>query len=463
MSGAGPTSVALFTRDLRVHDNPVLRAAVDDGGAVLPLFVVDDGIAELGFRSPNRAAFLADSLADLDRTLRERDGGLVVRSGDVVREVTRLAGQVDARRVHVAADVSRYAHRRAERLREALEPDGRELVVHESVVTVLAPGEVTPTGGKDHFAVFTPYHRRWAAVTPRTPLGAPRTVRLPAGVRAGPVPSAAELGATGTAPELMRGGETEARRRLSAWCRAVGRYDEEQDGLAVDGTSRLSPYLHLGCLSATEAAHRVGSGSSGGGSAGAAAFVRQLAWRDFHHQVLAARPDAARQDYRTHHDRWRTDRQALDAWKRGRTGVPIVDAGMRQLLAEGWMHNRARLIVGSFLAKTLYLDWRLGAEHFLAHLVDGDVANNQLNWQWVAGTGTDTRPNRVLNPLAQARRRDPEGDYVRRWVPELAGVAGRRVHEPWTLPADERDALDYPPPIVDLDEAHRAFHAARGR
>jgi deoxyribodipyrimidine photo-lyase len=189
-------------------------------------------------------------------------------------------------------------------------------------------------------------------------------------------------------------------------------------------------------------------------------FVRQLAWRDFHHQVLAARPRAAHDDYRPRGDRWRDDEHALAAWQAGETGIPIVDAGMRQLLAEGWMHNRARLIVGSFLTKTLYVDWRAGAAHFFRHLLDGDVANNCMNWQWVAGTGTDTRPNRVLNPLRQAERFDPDGEYVRRYVPELSDVDVRYVHRPWELP--DKEHKGYPPPIVDLAEGRARFLAARG-
>jgi deoxyribodipyrimidine photo-lyase len=450
-------AIALFTRDLRLHDNPVLRAA-GEHDRVVPLFVLDSGITDAGFGCPNRVAFLLDCLHDLDGGLRERGGRLVVREGAIVEQVRAVAGEVGAGEVHVAADVSGYARRRARALRTALEEDGRELVEHEGVVTVLPPGAVTPTGGKDHFAVFTPYHRRWAGVSTRRPLGAPRSVSLPR-IAAGSLPDAAALGAKreALAPELPRGGETEARRRLREWTDEVEDYADRQDQLGRDGTSRLSPYLHFGCLSATEAAHRVGTGSPG-----AAGFVRQLAWRDFHHQVLAARPDAAHADYRTRRDRWHRDDDAFDAWREGRTGYPIVDAGMRQLLAEGWMHNRARLVVGSFLTKTLYLDWRRGAAHFLAHLVDGDVANNQLNWQWVAGTGTDTRPNRTLNPLAQAHRRDPDGDYVRRWVPELAGVEGGAVHEPWKLPREVREQLDYPERIVDLDEAHQRFREARG-
>ncbi len=187
-----------------------------------------------------------------------------------------------------------------------------------------------------------------------------------------------------------------------------------------------------------------------------------MAWRDFHHQVLAARPDAARADYRPRGDAWREDPEALQAWREGRTGYPIVDAGMRQLRTEGWMHNRARLIVASFLTKTLYLDWRAGARHFLDHLADGDIANNQLNWQWVAGTGTDTRPNRVLNPLRQAERYDPTGRYVRRWVPELAGLENpREAHQPWRLGTSTLRRLGYPSPIVDLDTARNRFRAAR--
>ena len=190
-------------------------------------------------------------------------------------------------------------------------------------------------------------------------------------------------------------------------------------------------------------------------------FVRQLAWRDFHHQLLAARPDATHQDYRPRGDRWRDDDQALDAWRQGRTGIPIVDAGMRQLLAEGWMHNRARLIVASFLTKTLYLDWRAGAQHFFDHLLDGDVANNCLNWQWVAGTGTDTRPNRVLNPVRQSERYEPNGDYIRRWVPELDSLRPADIHQPWRLGGTELRRRHYPPPIVDLDSARDRFHQAR--
>jgi deoxyribodipyrimidine photo-lyase len=198
-------------------------------------------------------------------------------------------------------------------------------------------------------------------------------------------------------------------------------------------------------------------------TAGGEAFIRQLAWRDFHHQVLAARPEVATTDYRTRHDHWRCDDTAAQAWRDGRTGYPIVDAGMRQLQREGWMHNRARLITASFFTKTLYLDWRLGARHFFDLLVDADVANNQLNWQWVAGTGTDTRPNRVLNPLRQAERYDPNGDYVRRYLPELQDIPGPAVHQPWKLDRRHRARLDYPDPIIGLRDGADYFRTFRDK
>ncbi|MFE4417961.1 cryptochrome/photolyase family protein [Streptomyces sp. NPDC056817] len=453
-------SVVLFTADLRVHDHPPLRAALDGSRHVVPLFVRDRAVDGAGFAAPNRLAFLADCLHGLDAELRRRGGRLVVRGGGLVDQVCEVAREADADEVHMAADGSGFAHRREERLRRALEADGRRLHVHDTVTTAVTPGVLTPSAS-DHFAVFTPYFRQWSGQRLRAPLGAPRTVRVPDGVASDELPSrpaAADL-STGLAP----GGEAEGRKRLAAWLRSgVGAYEERHDDLAGDATSRLSPHLHFGTLSPVELVHR----ARGAGGPGAEAFVRQLAWRDFHRQVLAARPAAASADYRTKHDRWRSERSAredVEAWREGRTGYPIVDAAMRQLLHEGWMHNRGRLLTASFLTKTLYVDWRVGARHFLRYLVDGDIANNQLNWQWMAGTGTDTRPNRVLNPVTQAKRYDPDGTYVRRWVPELAGLDGPAVHEPWKLQGPARAALDYPDPVVELSEGLARFKRARGR
>ncbi|NUP47432.1 MAG: deoxyribodipyrimidine photo-lyase [Catenulispora sp.] len=435
-----PPAIALFTRDLRVHDNPVLAAAAAAAdGRVVPLFVLDDGI--LPTISAPRRRFLTECLADLDDGLRRFGGRLVLRAGDVVAEVCRVAGETDATQVHLAADVTGYAHARQRGLAAALQAQGVALHLHDQVHTVLPPGELRPAD-RDHFSVFTPYWRRWAEAPLRAPAAPPR-ITVP-DLASRPLPEDRSKADGG-----LRGGESAGRKRAWQWLRhTVDRYEDIHDDLAADATSKLSPYLHFGCLSATELAARASRDHPGPGTQ---AFLRQLCWRDFHHQVLDARPDAAHTDLRPRGE-WREDADALAAWTAGQTGIPIVDAGMRQLAAEGWMHNRTRLITAGFLTKTLGLDWRAGAAHFAHHLLDADVANNTLNWQWTAGTGMDTRPNRVLNPLRQAARYDPAGDYVRRHVAELADVTDpAHIHQPWRLGAAALEKCGYPMPVVEVE------------
>jgi deoxyribodipyrimidine photo-lyase len=446
------TVVVLFTRDLRVRDHPALDAACRTGDRVVCLFVLDDAVLAR-FGAPNRVAFLLESLDDLDASLRARGNGLVVRRGDTVDETMRCCHDEAASAVFVSEDVSAYARQRELRLHRACREQRLDLQVWPGV-TVAPPGSIVPTGGQDHFRVFTPYWARWRAAPRRSVLRAPP--RVP-----GTSPPQTALRVTRpVAPRtrlsrgLPSGGETAGRARLTAWLRGgPSSYGALHDELAADATSRLSAYLHFGCVSALEVVQRAAA------RAGAEPFVRQLCWRDFHHQLHAARPDATRHDIRTRGDRWRSDPDAFEAWRAGRTGYPLVDAGMRQLQDDGFMHNRARLVTASFLVKHLYLDWRLGAGHFAAWLVDGDVASNVGNWQWVAGTGADTRPNRVFNPVRQALRFDPAGDYVRRWVPELAGLDASSIHEPWRL--GRRRPRRYPLPIVDHEHAVERFRAAR--
>lgn len=443
----------LFTRDLRVRDNPALSAAVAAGPTV-PLFVVDDGLGAAP-RSANRQAFLLASLVDLDASLRSLGGGLVCRRGDFVDEALAIAKQVAADTIHVADDVSAFARSRLARL-EAAAGRERVRVVRHPGVTVVPPGAVEPVGGGE-FKVFTPYYRRWLEVPWRSQAATPSHFEPALAVSGGSLDDLlAALGgpATGTpAHGLPAGGETAGLDRLKSWAADhLHAYDARHDDLPRAATSQISPYLHFGCLSPGEVAARLLDRPGG------AAFVRQLCWRDFYHQVLAARPDAAHADYRDRGDRWLADPEAIAAWKEGRTGYPVVDAGMRQLLAEGFMHNRARMVVASFLTKDLYVDWRVGAAHFMEHLVDADVANNQLNWQWTAGTGTDTNPHRIFNPITQGHRFDPHGHYVRRYVPELAGLRGKAVHDP--TPAMRR-ASGYPAPLVDHHEAIAAYRARK--
>jgi deoxyribodipyrimidine photo-lyase len=313
--------------------------------------------------------------------------------------------------------------------------------------SVVRAGELAPED-RDHYRVFTPYWRRWRDV-PLTPVeGAPGRLPPLVGVEAGALPVLRDLTRVPPSRGLVRGGESAGRNRLDAWLReGLGRYEEDRDQLDPGATSGLSADLHFGCLSAVEVVARARR------CGGADAFVRQLCWRDFFGQLLAANSRLQREDLHRRGESWRDDDEAFAAWRDGRTGYPIVDAAMRQLMRDGWMPNRARLIVGSFLTRTLRLDWRLGADVFFELLVDGDVANNVGNWQWVAGTGANTRPNRVLDPVRQAKRFDPDGDYVRRYVPELAALEGPSIHEPWNAPSGR--IRGYPEPIVDHDESRR--------
>jgi deoxyribodipyrimidine photo-lyase len=430
------TAVVLFTRDLRVHDNPTLAAACANADQVVPLFVLDPKLGEL---SANRSRFLHQSLADLRTSLRDRGGDLVLRSGDPVAEAMNVAREAGADMLGVAADVTSYAKKRESRLRDACDQERVSLRLFPGV-TVVDPGELRPGGGGSAYKVFTPYHRAWTAAKWRDEVATPRQITLPE-IAAGRLPKAPD----GESPDAAEGGESEGRRRLTAWLGRLDGYAERHDDLPGDGTSRLSPYLRFGCLSPLAVA-------GAAMARGAEPFLRQLCWRDFYYQVAHSFPEISTRPFRPNaNDGWRDDPDALRHWQDGRTGVPIVDAGMRQLRAEGWMHNRARLITAAFLTKHLGVDWRPGLQWFFRWLLDGDVPNNSGNWQWVAGTGNDTRPYRRFNPIRQAGRFDPEGVYVRRYIPELESINGPAVHEPWRLPDEVRRKLDYPGPL----ESHR--------
>ena len=470
-------TLVLFTRDLRVHDHPALVAAAA-GRRLIALFVLDDDILSRPYAAPNRLQMLVDALADLRAALRDLGNDLVIARGrpvDIVRELS-IAFRVGA--IHCSADVSAFARRREAALAAVADEVGATFTAHPGVMLV-DPPLVRATGGA-HFKVFTPYWRRWSQVTPRPVLGVPDLPPAPDGLDPSALPTLGDLTDGTPAPLLTPGGEVAARARLAWWMDGpVDDYSDGRNRMALDATSRISAPIHLGCLSVTEVAAGLEPRRPGHES-----FLQELCWRDFNHQLLDARPDLASNDVRTKEDRWREAPDELRAWEQGRTGYPVVDAGMRQLVSEGWMHNRARMVTASFLTKHLYIDWRHGARYFLHHLVDGDLANNFAQWQWTAGTGTDSRPNRMFNPVIQGERYDPDGSYVRRWVPELSGVAGKAVHQPRTdadaggrSPStlfDEQGAdvevsgprsggsADYPGPIVDHREARERFLSARG-
>ena len=443
------TAVILFTRDLRLHDQPALAQAAREAEYVVPLFVLDDGILGADFASPNRVGFLLESLADLDESLRGLGARLVARRGDIVAETAKLVRETGAEAVFLSQDSSAYARRRESRLE-----DVAPLRVSPGL-TVVAPDALAPVGGT-YFQVFSPYFRAWQRAPFRKLEEPPGKLKLPDGIDSGALPERRELVAGARSSELMaRGGETAGRERMAQWLDDGLEGYGDRHSLDRRSTSRLSPYLHFGCISPRELVERAGDRKGGPG------YVRQICWRDFYQALLHANPETPREDLRPRGDHHLDDSETLARWQEGMTGYPIVDAGMRQLAREGWMHNRARLITASFLAKHLYLDWRLGARHYSGLLLDGNVASNTGNWQWVAGTGVDTRPYRVYNPTLQGRRHDPSGDYVRRYVPELAELGSAEIHEPWLLPEPARGALGYPERVVEHREAVARFRSAR--
>ena len=419
---------------------------------VLPAFVIDPDL--WSHASSPRKAMLAANLRALDSSLAAQGGRLHVARGRPEEVLSNLADRLNIDHIHWNADYTPYARRRDERIGSLL-PATRH---HGQVVH--PPGSIlTNDGGR--YRVFTPFYRRWdqkpiespPPPTPVTVLSDPGT-GVPADEDA-PVPA----------------GETAALERLGRFEDLVDDYPDQRDRPDLDTTSRLSVDLKFGTIGPRTIIERLGTSTPG-----RKAFVRQLAWRDFYADLLDAAPEsvneALRPDYRS--IEWEDDPEGLQAWKVGRTGYPIVDAGMRQLIGEGWMHNRVRMIVASFLVKDLLIDWRLGERHFRHVLLDADVASNVGNWQWAAGTGADAAPYfRIFNPVTQSKKFDPSGDYIRRWVPELAQVASDHIHAPWDAPPLELAASGvvlgdtYPDPIVDhafaRERALARYQAGLGR
>jgi deoxyribodipyrimidine photo-lyase len=453
------TAILWFRRDLRIHDHPALCAALEAGERVVPVFCLDDGLLRGRHASGPRTQFLLECLANLDDSLRERGSRLFVRHGRPDHEIAKLAGAFDAGSVHFSADVSPFARARQEQVAAALEADGVAARAHPGLFAVDRLRDLT-TGAGHAYTVFTPFYRNWESQPRRDVYRAPSVLPDPGSkVPGGELPKLEDLGLRQECRDPMPGGEDAARQALDRFLSGpIDDYEEGRDRLSGENVSRLSPYLHFGCLSPRAIEDRLGGGPS------AVAFRRQLCWRDFYAHVLGHFPANARSEYQARYRgkiRWSHATQRFAAWCEGQTGFPAVDAGMRQLRREGWMHNRARLLVGSFLTKDLGIDWRWGERWFMRLLLDGDEASNNGNWQWIASVGVDPQPafRRIFNPARQQERFDPDGDYVRRYVPELANVPDRHLTEPWTMPEDVqaqagcRIGTDYPAPIVDHKQA----------
>lgn len=449
------TSVLWLRRDLRLRDHPALVAAFESAGAggVLPVFVVDPQL--LG--TSRRAGALVEALANLDEVY---DGALVVRCGRPADVLPALVREVGATSVHVSAETTPYGRRRDDRVRAAL-PVGVPMVATGSPYAV-TPGRVVKANGSP-YRVFTPFARAWREHGWRRPADVPPGLRWHRGPESDTVP-AVDAGRDPAAARAV--GENQAQARWSAFLAGgVADYGAMRDRPDVDGTSGMSAQLRFGTIHPRTMLADLAALTSVG--PGVATFVDELCWREFYADVLWHEPGSAWADLRTDLTGMRYDAPVgpeFSAWVEGRTGYPFVDAGMRQLAREGWMHNRVRMVTASFLVKDLHVWWPHGARYFFSRLRDGDVASNSHGWQWVAGTGTDAAPYvRVFNPVLQGERFDPAGDYVRRYVPELAHIAGRAVHRPWDVP--DGLAHGYPSRIVDHAaervEALRRHDAAR--
>jgi deoxyribodipyrimidine photo-lyase len=443
-----------FRRDLRLDDNPAWAAATACHDRVMAVFVIEPAL--MNAAGPVRRDQLLAHLHALDERLRTLGGGLALRAGPASRAIPGAISDSRAAALYCNADVTPFSVDRDRATRAAAGIPFR--VFHG--LTVHEPGSVLTGAGKLSRA-FSPFFRRWLAAD-RSPWPSGGAGR-PADLGGEPIPAP-------EGPVRQPPGELGAWQRVTSWLERVDEYPSTRDLPALDGTSDLSADLKFGTVAARTLVDVVGTATPGRVS-----FVRQLAWRDWWAHTLAERPDLphAALDRRYERIAWVDDRAGFERWCTGRTGVPIVDAGMRQLVATGWMHNRVRMICASFLVKDLLIDWRRGERFYRHHLVDADVAQNAGNWQWVAGTGPDAAPYfRIFNPVAQARRFDPRGDYVRRWLPELARLPASVIHQPSSADPTELAAagvtlgVSYPSPIVDHATARTrtlmAYKAALG-
>jgi deoxyribodipyrimidine photo-lyase len=465
-----------FRQDLRLADNPGLAAAVAAGRPVLPVYVLDE--SSPGRWRPGGASrwWLHHSLAALSAAIAEKGAPLILRRGAAAEAIPALVAETGATELHWNRCYEPFAIERDRALKQALSSAGITVASHNAAL-IAEPWTMRTKAGEP-YKVFTPFWRALRAErAPPPPLPAPAALAAPARL-----PASDALDSWGLLPrrpdwagglrQAWRPGEAGARERLAVFVDRVAQYGAARDRPAGDGTSRLSPHLHWGEVGPRQAWHAALAAAAAGGDEGSAeAFLRELGWREFAHHLLYHWPGLPERPWRPAFGSfpWATDASALAAWQRGATGYPIVDAGMRQLWQTGWMHNRVRMIAASFLVKDLLIDWRRGQDWFWDTLVDADLANNAAGWQWVAGSGADAAPYfRVFNPVLQGRKFDPDGSYVRRYVPELARLPETWIHEPWAAPPEILAAAgvalgrDYPQPLVEHGAARdRALAAYR--
>ncbi|MFZ0545314.1 MAG: deoxyribodipyrimidine photo-lyase [Candidatus Promineifilaceae bacterium] len=463
------TAVWWIRRDLRLEDNQALSAALEKCEQVLPVFILDPILLDSPYVGPKRLAFLFAGLRKVDEELQARGGRLIVRRGNPLAQLKALLAETGAGAIFAERDYSPYARQRDDGVKSEL-----PLELSEGVV-VHRPGSVLKNDGEP-YTVFTPFSKTWKKFSQPdrgSLLAAPTEVRTPEGIESLPIPTTPELGEEA----LFLPGSEEAQERVKAFVSgtepAVYQYGRYRDFVDMDSTAKLSPYLRFGMVSARRVAvaafQALAAAPDVDARKSAESWLNELIWREFFVHILYHFPQVRGQSFRQNlrHIPWNNDVDDFQAWCDGRTGYPIVDAPMRQLRQEGWMHNRVRMVVASFLVKDLLIDWGWGEKWFMQHLVDGDPAANNGGWQWTAGTGTDAAPYfRIFNPVRQGEKFDPDGRFVRRWIPELADVPDKLVHTPWKMSAAEEAAAgciigrDYPAPIIDHDFARKRTLAA---
>lgn len=445
-------SIWWIRRDLRMQHNAALQEAVANSTSILPLFILDPHL--LARKADRRLSFLFEALHQLDLELRKAGSQLWIKSGEPLEVLQAVIHETGAEAIFAEADYTPYARQRDIKI-------ARELpvwLIHG--LTVFPPGMVVKNTGCP-YTIFTPFSRAWKALP--LPLLA-KASQQPSPIAPPPstVLSSEPIPAFDTDPDFPAS-EAEAQNRLSRFISdKVYEYAQFRDRMDLDGTSRLSPYLRFGLVSplfvANQAMQAIQNAPDKAAKESAESWLNELIWREFYISILHYFPEVLKGSFRKdlRNICWRNAPQDLRAWQEGTTGYPIVDAGMRQLKKSGWMHNRARMITASFLVKDLLINWQDGEAWFMQHLIDGDPATNNGGWQWTSGVGTDAAPYfRIFNPVLQGEKYDPNGEYVRRWVPELARIPVKFIHKPWQMPETLQKELgmvigkDYPLPMVD--------------
>ncbi len=444
-------SILWVRRDFRVSDNEALTAAAKDG-PIIPVYFATTWSQNHHWTGPKRQHFLCECLASFDANLRTLGARLIIRHGDALSGLRSLIGETGAKAVHYQADPDPHGKKQESALALLCQDLGVELIRHYEV-SIHEP-DALETQSAQPYRVYTPFSKAWLALDKPSPIPKPKELHTPVDIASEALPTVNHWGLEKPDSQLLEAGERAARKRLKyALEHVVSGYSDQRDIPSVPGTSRLSQDLRFGLLSARTihaAAADAHEHACAAARDGIFKFIKEIAWREFYIAILHHWPEVL--DHEFNPDwrglPWNEPDDKFELWKRGKTGFPIVDAGMRELLSTGYMHNRVRMITAMFLTKDLHHDWKLGESFFMQHLIDGEIASNNGGWQWSAGTGADAAPYfRIQNPWSQTKRYDPKGLYIKKWVPELKDVDAKLLLDP---PEDDQPiADDYPLPCLD--------------